>query len=606
MTLLDDLLFLRPWWLLALLPWSCWMIVSRMRPTPDRHWSQVMDPVLLDALTAGRTDARPGWLDRSPRLTLRLAALLGIVALAGPSWRDLPTPVYQADSARVLVLDLSQSMNAQDLPPSRLARARFAALDLIDSARDGRLAVVAFAGTAHAVVPLTTDHRTAAHLIGTLSPDLMPVPGSAIAAGLRQAKTLLEQGQAPSGDVILLTDSAPDPAAEDAAAALARAGYRLSIVGFGTEEGAPIPRDQGGWVHDRSGRMTLARLDESALQALAAVGGGRYRRLPNEALSLQQLGLSHHAQGALDSPGPDDANQREDAGPWLLLLILPLTLWGFRSGAPWFAMCLVTLTYSDPSLAIGPDWLWRNADQRGHARLENGQAEQALENFNNPRWRGVAAYRAGDYDAATQAFSAPESADEAYNLGNALARSGDLSAAIDAYADALALDPQHEDAAFNKALVERLQQQSSDQSPSDPSENTQESDQSNEPGESSPPDGSDDQQAGENPPEASPPGSQNNAPDGQTEDDATRSDDPGAPQNAESDASNPDEAASPGDDSTDETATQAQRDPATEAEQAAVQQWLRRVPDDPGGLLRNKFLLEQQRREARRQREAHE
>lgn len=609
---IEQLELLRPGWLLALLPWLIWVLHSHLSRTRDPRWSQVIEPELLDALATGPATGGHDWVDRLSRWALRLAVLLGIVALAGPSWREQPAPVFQASTARVLVLDLSQSMNAQDLPPSRLARARFAAMDLIDSASDGRLAVVAFAGTAHAVVPLTTDHRTAKHLIGTLAPDLMPVPGSAIATGLRQALALMEQGQALSGDVILLTDSAPDEAAQAAAQQLADAGYRLSVVGFGTQDGAPIPSDRGGWVHDRSGRMTLARLDEPGLRRLAAAGGGRYQPLPNQALTLEMLGVQAVARGSSNSADHNETRRREDAGPWLVLLVLPLALLGFRRGAPWLATVALTLALTDPVYALGPDWLWRNADQRGQDQLQAGQPEAAMQTFKDPNWKGTAAYQAGDYEAAIDAFSAPTTADQAYNLGNALARAGQLDAAIEAYGQALALDPTLEDAAFNKALVEQLQQQqASQQSPSqDPSESS-ESGQDNanpseggesdaEDAEGNPSDPPGDDQRSQGTPSAEDSDPQSPAPDDAAQNDPAESAD--APS-----ASTEDDPAGDADNPPDQAAgNPALPDPASEAEQAAVQQWLRRVPDDPGGLLRNKFLLEQQRREARRQREANE
>ena len=421
MTWLDSFHFIRPLWLLALLPWLALVVRAGRNGGDDTRWTRVIDPALLRALTPSGSDVRPAPLDRLTVWAALLGGLIGVIALAGPSWRYQPTPVFQTSQSRVIVMDLSESMNAQDLAPDRLTRARFAALDLIDALPDGRIGVVAFAGTAHSVVPLTADHRTARHLVSTLSPDLMPVPGSNVAAGLRQAESLLTQGDAWNGDIVLLTDSEPDAAARTIAQQLSGQGFRLAVVGFGTADGAPIPSARGGWIHGRDGRMSLAKLDEDGLRRLAANGGGRYLRMPAQAITPQQLGLSEVSRQTADG-GEDhrETQQWEDAGPWLLFPLVPLMLLAFRRGAPWLTIVVLLAAPLPRAEAFDIHTLWKNADQRGHDLLQPGEPAQAEETFSDPRWRGIAAYRAGDYEAAIAAFTDPKTADDAYNLGNAL------------------------------------------------------------------------------------------------------------------------------------------------------------------------------------------
>jgi len=603
MSWLGDFHLIRPWWLVALLPWLALVLRTGRGGGEDIRWTRVMDPALLRALTPAAGDLKPGRLDRITTWAAMLGGLVGIIALAGPSWRYQPTPVFQTAQARVIVMDLSQSMNAQDLAPDRLTRARFAALDLIDALPDGRIGVVAFAGTGHSVVPLTADHRTVRHLVTTLSPGLMPVPGSSIAAGLRQAEALLTQGDAPGGDIVLLTDSEADAAARDVARQLADQGHSLTVIGFGTTEGAPIPSDRGGWVHDREGRMTLARLDESGLRRLASAGGGRYQRMGGATLTPAQLGLSDAPGRRTDSSDSGrETRQWEDTGPWLVLALIPLMLPAFRRGAPWLA-CLLLLAAPLPRAdAFEPQSLWNNADQRGRAQLEAGEAERAAQTFNDPRWKGVAAYRAGDYAAAVEAFSAPVTADDAYNLGNALARSGDLEGASQAYADALAMNPDHEDAAFNKSLVDELQQQAQQQQ-----QDGEDGQQGDESGQQNPEQGADGNQQQQSSGSEADSTGQSGDP-SPSSDPSQTADSNGEP--ADGEDSEPSESGQPqtadqstGDSDEQEALAAAEASPSEQdpAQQAAVQQWLRRVPDDPGGLLRNKFLLEQQRRQAQRQ-----
>ena len=208
--------FLRPAWLLALLPlallaWRAWH-----RPVAAPAWARACDPELLQALVGERPP-----VSRLPRLLMCAVAVVAVLALAGPSWQRLPSPVFETTESRVLVLDLSASMNADDIRPSRLARARYAATDLLRGLPEGRFALVAFAGSAFAVAPLTTDRETVRHLLDSLTPELMPVPGGRIGEGLAAAHELLRNGAAVDGEVILLTDSTPDAAALAQAEALA-------------------------------------------------------------------------------------------------------------------------------------------------------------------------------------------------------------------------------------------------------------------------------------------------------------------------------------------------------------------------------------------------
>lgn len=610
MTWLDSFHFIRPLWLLALLPWLALVVRAGRNGGDDTRWTRVIDPALLRALTPSGSDVRPAPLDRLTVWAALLGGLIGVIALAGPSWRYQPTPVFQTSQSRVIVMDLSESMNAQDLAPDRLTRARFAALDLIDALPDGRIGVVAFAGTAHSVVPLTADHRTARHLVSTLSPDLMPVPGSNVAAGLRQAESLLTQGDAWNGDIVLLTDSEPDAAARTIAQQLSGQGFRLAVVGFGTADGAPIPSARGGWIHGRDGRMSLAKLDEDGLRRLAANGGGRYLRMPAQAITPQQLGLSEVSRQTADG-GEDhrETQQWEDAGPWLLFPLVPLMLLAFRRGAPWLTIVVLLAAPLPRAEAFDIHTLWKNADQRGHDLLQSGEPAQAEETFSDPRWRGIAAYRAGDYEAAIAAFTDPKTADDAYNLGNALARAGDLDGASDAYAKALELDPRHDDAAFNQSLIDQLKRQQDQQG--DQGGEQEDGDDRGEQDDQNPKNNSEDgSQASDssqsaNDAQSRSRGEPNRQDSGEPSDAEDASEESQREEAGEQAERTPEQASEDAEPSQDQTARSAAGDPGGDetdpAKQAAVQQWLRRVPDDPGGLLRNKFLLEQQRRQAQRQ-----
>ena len=600
MNWLADFHWIRPAWLLAVVPllWLCWQLGRGRGQGP---WRLVCDPALLDALQS-RAAGRP---QRWPQALAAVAGLIAIVALAGPSWQRLHLPVFQSATAKVLVLDLSKSMDAADLAPSRLARARFAALDILEALPEGRVGVVVFAGSAFPLVPLTDDRNTARHLIQSLDTRMMPIQGGRIGAGLEQAMALLDGGQATAADIILITDSPPLRGTDRMAEGVRASGHRLWIVGVGTADGAPIPADDGGWVKDAQGAIVLARLDEPALRALAASGGGAYQRLPPAGLTQDSFAFADARAQTRQSQDTLRSEVPVDAGQWLVWLLLPLAALGFRRG--WLGQAMVLLCLAPMgSLWAAPSPWWANADQRGQALLEAGQAEQAAETFADPQWQAVAKHQAGAHDAAAEQWATLDTADAHYNRGNALARAGQLQDALAAYDAALARQPDMDDARHNRALVEQLMQQQEQQPQNAEGESGDQNQQSGDQGETSqgqsgePPAGEPEDNADQNTGDSSSQDPSAGEPGAQREQDSTSPTDQA--DNATDDPAQR-EQADPSDAQAGDGRDPAQATAASEAEQAeqqaeqALEQWLRRVPDDPGGLLRRKFQRQQQRRD---------
>ena len=594
---------LRPWWLLALLPWALWCLrLWRGGQARAGAWTRAVDPELLEALL--QSGARPSpW----PQRIAALGLLIAIIALAGPAWERLPQPVFATDQARVLVIDLSRSMDAADLAPSRLGRARFAAADLLRSFQEGRFGVVAFAGTAFDVLPLTDDAATAKHLIDSLTTDLMPVQGGDIASGLQRAGALLDSTEVSHGEVILLTDSQAGSAALGAAQKLREQGHRLWVIGFGSAQGAPIPRPGGGWMTDAQGGIALAALDAAGLAQLARAGGGRYLDYPAAGLRAENLPWEAAAAAAERQATELQTDTWLDRGQWLVWLLLPLAALAFRRGA-WAALALLLFVLPLPPASAEPKaeaaetsgW-WQNADQRAWWQLQQGRAEQAAQLFEDPRWQAAAQYRVGKFSEAAELLAAPETAADHYNRGNALARAGRLQEALAAYEAALELQPADEDAQFNRKLVEQLlqqQEQSQQQQKGDEGEQESQDQQSGQNGEQGQ-DGQQDQnqQAQQDQQQAGQQDAQQQDGASQTEQEQSEQ---GEQQSAEQQqAEQGEEEQRPEDEQQDSAETQLTPAEAAEqqAQQQAVEQWLRRVPDDPGGLLRRKFQRQQQRRE---------
>ncbi|HUD42087.1 MAG TPA: VWA domain-containing protein [Dokdonella sp.] len=631
---LADFHFLRPLWLLALLalPLFAWRV--RHARAEAGAWRRVVDPQLLPHLIE-RGDEAAG------RGGARLAAaawILSCLALAGPAWERESIPLYRNESARVIVLELAASMLAQDVKPSRLERARHKIGDILDRSRDQQTALIGYAGDAFVAAPLTDDVNTVRNLVQALDPTVMPVAGNATGRAIARATDLIRQAGAGRGEIIVIADSASADADSAAHAALAQ-GMHVSVLAVGTAAGAPVALPDGGFLKGAGGDIVVPKLEEDRLRALAAAGGGRYVALSADASDLQRLLDDTHAvRGA--APDADDAARStrfRDRGPWLLLLVLPFALAGFRRG--WLmalALC-VGLPAPQAEAASLAD-LWRRPDQQAAAALARGDAQAALDRAHSPEWRGSAAFRAGDYQGAAEAWQQASGPDAAYNEGNALAKLGQYEAAIAAYDRALAQAPEMADAKANREAIEAWLKQQAEQSP--PPQDGQQGQKGQQggqdgtsgqsAGESASQDGGersqqgdDAQQDGSN--EAS---SAQDGQDGGQHSDAARdgrageqrAEDPSTLASAaqdpgqragqkealskaidealergpdeQADAARPDSSAQQG-----EPRSLSPQEAADQEQQQAMKQWMERVPDDPGGLLRRKFLLEYQRRQ---------
>lgn len=601
MAFLSDLHLLRPHWLWLLVPVALliWWLVRRRENVGS--WQGVIAPELLPYLIQGTsTQRRRGWLP-----VLALGWAVAVLAITGPSWQKLPQPVLQKQDALVLVLDLSYSMWAQDMRPSRIDRARRKLLDLLDMRKEGQTGLIAFAGDAHVVTPLTDDHPTIANLLPALDPGMMPLSGSEPAAAIEAARQLLLSAGVPGGRILLVTDGLTDDDADAIRALLANSGARLSILGVGTAEGAPIPLPDGGFLKDADGTIVMPKLPVSPLRNLAASAGGEYRGITVDPSDLDDL---------LATTGdPLDADAREidrnadtwaDMAHWFVLPLLPLLLLTFRRSAVYSLLPLLALLPSEPARADLWSNLWLTKDQQAARALAAGEAGKAADTFVDPGWRGTAAYQAGEFADAAQNFNQQDSADSWYNRGNALARQGELEAAIDAYRESLKRDPGREDAEDNLELVEQMkrqqeqeqEQQNQNQSDGDGDQQENSDDSSQDNAEGNPEDKANspgEQQSGEGgaqtPPGDDPADSDPSSQQGQDSDPTSGNDGQDA-EGDQADAADSREQPSASIDTASSLAESLERD-------QAMQQWLRRVPDDPAGLLREKFRYESRKRQ---------
>jgi len=466
--------FLRPWWFLALLPMALMLFFWVKNRQSQGNWIDVCDAELLPFLLVEKPlENRRGGL-----LAGGLVGLLAIIALAGPTWQRLPSPAFRNESALVIALDLSASMNAADIKPSRLAKARYKVADLLKQRKDGQTALLVYSGDAFTVTPLTSDTVTIASQLEALTTDIMPSPGKNTGVAIHKATDLLIQAGAAQGHILLITDGVGD---ENVAMPGQKPdAYRLSVLGIGTADGAPIQQTGGGFVKDSKGGIVVARLDNQALMALAQKGKGVYQAVTIDDEDIEALSKIFNAvDGKADAQDSNMLLQHwDEKGPWLLLLVLPWAALQFRKG---LLLWLVFFLVPFPKDSMALDWksLWQTPDQQAQQVFKQQQYQQAAEQFANPAWRAAAQYKAGEYQQAAETLKDVSTADGFYNRGNALAQSGQLQAALQAYQQALKLDPNHQDALYNKNLVEKKLQDQTKQDNKDNQQSEQQSGQEN-------------------------------------------------------------------------------------------------------------------------------
>ncbi|RLT88756.1 MULTISPECIES: VWA domain-containing protein [unclassified Ketobacter] len=600
---IEQFRFLRPWWLLGVIPAVILIMLLWNRKSSYGGWQRVISPHLLPHLLAGNVTRQ----SRAPLVMLLICWLLAVVAMAGPTWQQLPQAVQKKINAQVIVLDLSLSMYAKDLAPSRLVRARLKLSDILNRTDEGLTALIVYSATPHVVTPLTDDTNTILSMVNSLSPDIMPQKGNNPVAAIEKAVATLQQAGLNRGRILLMTDDLPGDFANKVEDLIS---YQtpLSIMGIGTRDGAPIELPDGSFIKQGDGSIVIPKLDVSHLKRVARQLDGRFSTISTSDEDINYL----LAEGLLPNEQEIKETGREfdvwdETGHWLVLLILPFAAAGYRKG--WFGAVLMPallgcalLTHAPSSMAFGWDDLWQTDDQQGRALLQSGKPEQAAETFNDPQWQAASQYKAENYAAAEQLYAGGDSAESFYNLGNSQARQQKLDEAIASYQKALQLNPELEDAQFNLDLVKKLKQQQ-EQQQGDGESNDQKQDQDQDQENNNQSDENQDSQSDQQEQEQDQQQDQQQQPEAEQQADESEQEQAKQQKPEENDSEQPDQPqpTEPEKQESEQQQDEAQMLPQpqlqeTTEDQQALEQWLRRIPDDPGGLLRRKFEYESQLR----------
>jgi len=458
-----DFHFIRPFWFLALFAlFIAIYLLKRMRVSQS-GWQGLLPKHLADVLITKSKTNKPFSL-----IVPFIVGLLTIIALAGPSWNKLPQPVYQLARGSVLIMDMSYSMYSTDLSPNRLTRSRYKAVDLLDNINEGEMGLIAYAGDAFIISPLTEDINNIKLLLPALSPDLMPELGSDPMRALILADEMLKNAGHIEGDIYWFTDGIENSDIQEITEWSREHTYRLNILGIGTKNGAPIKLSNGELMKDSNGAIVIPKLKGGSLKGLAQRGNGQYLNLQNDNSDINALLKNTNtlpdSNENQQKESSNTGDQWEEYGPYLVLVILPFVLMYFRRGRLLALLPLALfLTPSEQLYANVWDDLWKTNNQQAQNKFDQAQYKEAAEQFKDPLWQGSAHYKAGNFEEALKSFQQRDNAEALYNQGNALAKLNKLDEAIERYESALKKNPDLEGAKANKQLLEQLKEQQQQQ-----------------------------------------------------------------------------------------------------------------------------------------------
>ena len=601
--LLSNFHFMRPLWLIGLLALPLVWLSLRRFNYPSGDWGKSIDPALLAHLTPDNTNSSENKKNWPPIAII----FLTIIALAGPSWERKPTPVAQLQDDLIVILDLSISMLASDIAPSRLVRAKQKLQDLLALRSEGNTSLIVFSGDSHAVTPLTDDINTIKSSLEAVDPFIMPVIGSRPDLAVKESVKLFEQNGSRSGRIILIADGITKPQISRINETLSSHRISLSVIAVGTKEGAPINIPGKGYFKSQ-GEVVIPQTPLDLLNQLATQNQGLMHELSLDDSDLHYLDVSGKKLRETKAKSEHENSAKTfdtwiDAGYLILFILLPVILIAHRQNTLLLTFLTTALiTTSEPSYAFDLSDLFKTNDQKAQELMNNDSYEEAAQTFDSAEHKAAAHYRAGNFDQANKIYSELNSERALYNQANSLAKNQKLDEALQTYKKVLELNPDHEDALFNKQLIEKLleentqnqENQESDQSDTDNSDEpkqqnpeNQDSDQQNQ---GTPGDGQKEKQGQDSQPDNTD-SMQSDSQDSDTEDKQSNE------QKKEQSTSQTNNNEDSENESSENSISSALQE-LNEEEKQSYEQWMRRVPDDPSGLLRRKF--EQQSYERRR------
>jgi Ca-activated chloride channel family protein len=624
--------FIRPEWLIAIIPLLIMALLLTKISNKQSGWQGIVSSHLYQYLVVAKDKKSY----KPPFYLVGLAWLLACIAMAGPTWQKLPQPVYQVSTGKVIILDMSMSMRATDILPDRLTRAKFKTIDLLTSLEDGEVGLVVYAGDAFTISPLTSDVTNITTLIPSLRPEIMPILGSDPLFAMQQAEKLLASAGYKKGEIYWISDGIEFDDIEEIQGHIEKSPHRYSVLGVGTQKGAPIMMLDGSFMKDVRGNIVLPTLNSNYFSQVLGNTNGRYTPIQNDDSDIKNMQFKsltiEQDQVSGDVIGQGD--QWQDMGVVFVLIILPFAAYAFRRGILLVLLSTVLFLPTEPSYAnneaaientsTANEWMgnmFKNADQQGLEAFKKQEFDKASSQFTDQMWKGAAHYKNKEYEAALDAFTSVSGPESAYNQGNVMARLGQLEQAIEKYDEALKERPNHTNAMANRKVVADLlqQQQEEEEEKQENQENQdgkQQDDEDQKSGESEDSDQqsseqsksdqqSDDQQASDQQSEQQQGSEQDQ--DGSKDNKGKEEQDKSEQQNAETESeSESEETQDKAGENIEQKSNLRQQKPMEEMtsqekeQMQRMQMLMNKVPDDPAFLLQRKMLLESQKRRSER------
>ena len=426
MSFFENFHFLRPLWLLTLLPLlflgrGLW---NGLKNTSA--WETVCDKNLLDFLIVKGSSRQR----RVVRYLALIGLLSGIIALSGPTWRKKQMPVFSPANPVMLLLNLSSDMEGTDITPNRLSRAKFAIDDLLKNLK-AQVGLIVYTSEPYLITPITDDTKIISNLLPAISRDIVPENGDRLNRAIDLAVESLQAGHYNYGNIVVFA---------------ADIGQELNA----TLSSATKSHDDGYKINV----VDVTAGNNEKLRMLASKGDGTYLNVSSNINVLAEQINSH-----INSELQKTKNQQEiweDSGYWFLLISMLCFIYFFRRGV---LVILLFLSISGNSHA----GFFTNANQDAARAFAAGDYATAANKFSVTDWKAAASYRNRDYHAAESLYRQGEGIENMYNLGNALAKSGKIEDAIKQYEEVLKINPEHEDAKFNLEYLKQQQNNNSQQ-----------------------------------------------------------------------------------------------------------------------------------------------
>jgi len=569
---MNELHFLRPNFFYLFIPLVLGLILFLTKKNRS-CWDKICSKELLPYITVKKT-----------KKNLLFAFLIFVLfswlitAMAGPSWKQSFQPFFKPRDGLVIALDLSDAMNAEDIKPSRLKRAIYKINDILEQRKGSQTALLVFSANPFMVTPLTDDHATIQSQLTALDTSIMPSRGHSVVKALQKASELLNQAGVVNGSILLITSQLSDDDLTKSLGLIQKAKFKLSILAVGTENPTPILNPMGGFMKDAKGGILTTKLPVENLKKLA-IGNGLYLDLKIDDSDVLLLAKEFNKQSNVNKDESTiGAKKWQDQGYLLVLFALPFISLLFRRGV------LLILIFI-PHICFGS--LFESNDEKAEKLFCQEEYSKACPLFENPDWKACAHYKLEEYEVASKLFKENDSVDGLYNYGTARAKLGDFEEALKAYSKVLEINPEHEDALYNKKLIE--EQKSKDEKPNQDNQDKKDTNKENDPNQSeqNKPD-QENQKKSEN---QNKPEDKNNQNTQENEDKQNPDKDQQKNEDNEDNEQKDDLEESESNDQENEEPCETKED----AQKKMDERLLDRIKDDPGGLLRRKFLQQYRR-----------